>query len=1229
VSSSSLQIKILRHETTPDEYHVYRAGLEWDLTDPIVIEKREDLKSEYCWHDLLEPYHHQVENLITFCRRLPVTLLADDVGLGKTISAGLIISELISRKRLSKILIVCPKLLGPQWQEELKTKFNIASSIAIGRNLITANPNETGAIITTYHSARLHLDSIPRDRFQMLILDEAHKLRNLYGVEKPPQVALRFRQALEDRRFRYVLMLTATPIQNRLWDLYSLVDLLTVARGHQNPFGSEGMFARKFIADNKEQARQLKPASREEFRSIVYSYMSRIRRGDARLYFPDRVVQMHKVEPTTAELDLIRTIATPIQNLNRLAQVSILQALTSSPDALMAQLSNMARKGTVPETLAATVCAIVTGMPLSAKLHGLGALIDGLKEQNPERWRLVVFTIRLETQTSIQAFLENRGLKVGIINGTSGPRNQETIARFRSNPPDFHIIVSTEAGSEGVNLQVANVLVNYDLPWNPMIVEQRIGRIQRLASEHASVGVFNIMLRGTFEEYIVGRLMEKLQMASHAIGDIESLLQASGINEEAEDGASSFDEKIRQLVIAALAGKDVEAATRLAEQSIANAKTELEREEESINAMLGGMDGIEYIGPRAPKLPKAVRSMSPHDFALAAFQSLGARITKQSKDLYLVEENGKHEQIRFDENNNNLRSTLYLPGTPAFVRLVSRIVATGVYDVDDLDENPFKASEEYARQWIGSFTGTFKGADIDEVRRCFDGSAIVRVRVTVAHDSYERLVTVNCLPTEHNKLTDQAGLRPLPRTIENPNEFGINLDKISEMAKNDEAISEFSRFYLERRAQEIQAAKDDDRKKKKLEDDFTPRFEMTLVAVEGRIHRRLKIKVRYIFDNESEYHNSLTITPCNGELADAPEMGYCEQSGKRVPKTCLKQCQISGKMVMQHFLSRSEVSSRLALPEFTVLCGLSAMRVLNDEAELSAVSGKLIANSLLKTSALSGKRAEANYFGQCAFTNAVVLNSELTISEISGNPYRMDEKLSSAISGRTGHKSEFIICYQTRQPILVAEAEQCEITGNYVKRGMLEQCALSYKRVLPSEIETCAVTGKRVLKKLLVTSSLSGARFLEDIALRSITGKYCTPVESKSCLWSGFKFHPDDLRICGLTGLTIHSEYIVTNKNKTCLHPLVDLLNGIKRTTDGHHLWDIIAIKTNELLGKRHCRVESAVFSPDKKHLAVCATVRSLLNWRTRHAGLVYSIDDNNIIGRLVQGRRVSDEWSE
>ena len=176
---TKLQTKILTRPSKPGEYEVYRAGLEWDLTDLIVIDSPDDFKSTPQWRGRLKPYSHQVSNLITFCRRLPVTLLADDVGLGKTISAGLVMSELIVRSRLSKTLIVCPKLLGPQWKQELEDKFGISSEIAIGRGLLTADPGEVGAVITTYNTARMYLDQLPEDRFQMLILDEAHKLRNL------------------------------------------------------------------------------------------------------------------------------------------------------------------------------------------------------------------------------------------------------------------------------------------------------------------------------------------------------------------------------------------------------------------------------------------------------------------------------------------------------------------------------------------------------------------------------------------------------------------------------------------------------------------------------------------------------------------------------------------------------------------------------------------------------------------------------------------------------------------------------------------------------------------------------------------------------------------------------------------------------------------------------------------------------------------------------------------
>ena len=621
--------------------------------------------------------------------------------------------------------------------------------------------------------------------------------------------------------------------------------------------------------------------------------------------------------------------------------------------------------------------------------------------------------------------------------------------------------------------------------------------------------------------------------------------------------------------------------------------------------------------------------MEVPDFTLTALRSLGAQIAPQPPDLFVVEENRGREYIRFKETESpDRRSTLYAPGTAAFLRLVARVIATGIYDIEDLDRNPVNQAEETANQWIRTFGGTPTGLEIEETHRCFQGTALVRARATVAHDSYESLIEIPCAPAEHCGRVDKAGMGPLPHMIENPEALGINTNKIVEAAMQDTAIAEFSRFYLERRALEMQAAGDDARKSKKLEDDFTPRLELTLVALGGKLFRRAKAQVRYRFDANFEYQNTLTVTPHTEEWADTPDLGVCARSGKIVPATCLRRCEISGATVLQHLLVQSEISARLAQPEFTVLCSLSGKRVLQDEAEKSAVTGRMVASSLLKTSAVSGKRAEPEQFGQCEFTRTEVLKSELATSEISGKRYRIDEQVRSAVSGKTGHKQEFLVCQVTRQPVATTEAERCEVTGSYVRPGILQTCEITQKRVLPSELARCAVTGKHVLKGLLVTSSISGAQMLEKMAVRSIAGKYCAPAEAKRCVWSGRNVHPDDLRVCELTGLPIHVIY-ATENSRPRLQPLVELLDGIRRTADEAPIWDTVAIKSSATLRGARCRVEAAVLSPDRQHLAVCVEARTLLGLRVRHAGLLYAIGEHSIIGRVAQGRRSSEGWYE
>jgi len=1224
--TAKFQTRILTRQTKPGAYKVYCAGLEWDLTDPIVIESSEDFKSTPRWRDRLTPYRHQVSNLITFCRRLPVTLLADDVGLGKTISAGLVMSELIVRSRLSKVLIVCPKLLCPQWQQELAEKFDIQSEVATGRALLDADPEGVGAVITTYNSARLYLDRLPEDRFQMLVLDEAHKLRNLYGVPNPPQVAKRFQKALEDRRFRFVLMLTATPIQNRLWDLYSLVDLLTSARGHENPFGPPGMFARRFIADEREKARQLKIEASEEFRSIVYGYMSRVRRGDAGLSFPERKVQMHQVAPSPAELQLISVIAKPIQKMNRLAQISILKALASSPEALRAQLNNMAKNGTAPPELAAAVRGIVEIMPTTSKLKGLAALIEQLKKQNSERWRLIVFTTLRETQTTIQNFLEQQGLTVGIINGDSGQRNQETIARFRQNPPRYRVIVSTEAGSEGVNLQVANVLVNYDLPWNPMIVEQRIGRVQRLASEYKHVSIFNITLRGTFEDYIVGRLTEKLQMAANAIGDIDALLQGSDIADGEEDGADKFEDRILKLVLDALAGKDVEEAVRLDAESIEDAKCALE--EANIDEMLGASDGGEYVGPRAPKLPSMRRSMNARDFTLAALEMEDAHVTKEEPGIYFVEGKGLRERICFEASPNHERQlVLYAPHTPPFQRLVKRTVASGVHNVTDSDLDLSTTSDKLAAKWAENIGAQLADTEVTAVTRAFSGTALLRVRATVAHDSYEQLVACSCESNDHHQTTtgDRA-LGPIERIVRDPESLGVDVAKLRETGERDEAIAEFARFYEERREHEMEAAGSDSRKRKKLDDDFTPSFDMVLAGLEGEIRRDVGIRVRYSFANGGNYESEITVRPGTGEILRAPETDLCAVSGHYAPKECLGECEVSGARVLRHLLVKSEFSNRAVQPEFLERCELSGKLALADEVEESDLTGRRVASVLLKQSAVSGTRAEPEHFGVCAFTQAEVLANELAVSEFSGKRYRADQTERSAVSSKSGHTQEFTTCDETRQTIARTEAETCEVSGRLVCPGVLETCAVTGKRSLPSLLATCQATGARVLSSRLVSSSISNARLLGEKAVQSSTGLFCLPAEVGTCLWSGRKVHPDDLRTCAITGLAVHTDY-VTSQSPPRLRPLAEMLDGMRHNVDQDDVWDKVAQRLTRALKGGTCRIEAATLSPSKERLAACAKSKTMLGLRVHQVGAVYDLIDDAIIGRLAEGKRNGNSW--
>lgn len=300
----------LRPACSQEEYLLHQAALEWSLADCIVIQTDADIQSRANWRDRLKPFRHQVQNLFTFCRRLPVTLLADDVGLGKTISAGLILSELLAQRQVTRALVLCPKILCSQWIEELNGKFAIRAQAAFGADLDGQLGGGAPVVVTTYESAVDRRTSIPAAALDIFVLAEAHKLRNLHSSGKPPKLAAAVRQALRNRLFNFVVMLTATPIQNRIWDLYSLIDCLTIARGHKNRLGSSEQLQQLYPGPGSD-GRKLRPCNAEAFRRILRRYVVRIRRGDARLAFPTREVRLVRVDASRSECPFSPVEVTP------------------------------------------------------------------------------------------------------------------------------------------------------------------------------------------------------------------------------------------------------------------------------------------------------------------------------------------------------------------------------------------------------------------------------------------------------------------------------------------------------------------------------------------------------------------------------------------------------------------------------------------------------------------------------------------------------------------------------------------------------------------------------------------------------------------------------------------------------------------------------------------------------------------------------------------------------
>ena len=481
-------------------------------------------------HDV-DLYPHQLKTVTTVLRRFRGrALLCDEVGLGKTIEAGMILLELLMRKLARRVLILTPPSLIEQWRGEMSRKFGL-DFITHDDEAFKALGAQAWAsfdrILASYHTARRepHRAAIADQDWDTVIVDEAHHCRNRNTLLWKLVNAL---------RKRYLLLLTATPIQNNLEELYNLVTLLqpgllSTARRFQSQF-----------VDRRDKLTP-RPQMVDQLHTLLAEAMVRNRRSTVAVRLTRRFAQTLRVAPLPAEQALYADVTRFVKGhlrredspLTRMALITLQKELGSSGLAAGATLDRLAQAAKLPVAESQVLSGLAERARRqieSAKVERLLALLRDFPD------KIVVFTQFRMTQAHLFRVLSQAGDPAALFHGgLSRLEKEQAIRAFQG---QTRILLSTESGSEGRNLQFCHAICNFDLPWNPMRIEQRIGRLSRIGQTR-DVHVFNLVSAGTIEADLLHLLEAKINMFELVIGEIEMIL--GNLDEEREFEDIIFD----------------------------------------------------------------------------------------------------------------------------------------------------------------------------------------------------------------------------------------------------------------------------------------------------------------------------------------------------------------------------------------------------------------------------------------------------------------------------------------------------------------------------------------------------------------------------------------------------------------------------------------------------------------------------------------------------------------
>lgn len=494
-------------------------------------------------------------------------LLADEVGLGKTIEALMTLKEYVQRGMVKTALILTPTPLVSQWQEELLAKFDLEF-------LSTNDPDyradevsfwKRPFILSSVNIAKskknFHL-VVERD-YDMVIVDEAHHLKNRNTLNWKLVNAL---------KKRFLLLLTATPVENNLMEIYNLVTLLRPGQ-----LKTASHFRNEFMTRGD----PTDPRNRGRLKELLGQVMIRNTRALARVDIPPRFARTIRVAPLPLELDLYERISSLVKNMaasdghgQRLLLKNLLEEAGSSPRAVGLSLERMLNRGDQLLAHEKEITAMHNLCNSLNKSSKNARLLDILKDSPGKK---IIFVKFRGTLDHVSEFLARHNIPHALFHGGLDNRmKEEQVGLFKE---DKEILLTTEIGGEGRNLQFCHRMINYDLPWNPMKIEQRIGRLHRIGQKNEVI-IDNLCAAGSIEDYMLELLDKKINMFEMVIGEIDMILGRI-------EGEQDFSDTIYDIWLASQTGGEREKAFNKLGNMLKRAKTGYQKTKELDGKLFG------------------------------------------------------------------------------------------------------------------------------------------------------------------------------------------------------------------------------------------------------------------------------------------------------------------------------------------------------------------------------------------------------------------------------------------------------------------------------------------------------------------------------------------------------------------------------------------------------------------------------------------------------------------